>query len=63
MRPAAWPAALIVIAGLPAAALGQRWRATDDISRCERCLREARPGAETFRFVDRGTPHWSRRFL
>ena len=36
----------------------QRWRATDDIPRYERYLEEALPGAETFRFVDRGTPHY-----
>ena len=58
MKPAAWLAAMLVIAGLPAATLAQRWRAIDDIPRYDRYLREALPGAETFRFVDRGTPHY-----
>ena len=58
MKPAALLAAVLVIAGLPAATLAQRWRATDDVPRYERYLREALPGAETFRFVDRGTPHY-----
>ena len=58
MRPAAWLAAVFVITGLPTAALAQRWRATDDVPRYELYLREALPGAETFRFVDRGTPHY-----
>ena len=57
MRPAAWLAAMLLLAGLPVATLAQRWRATDDIPRYELYLREALPGAETFRFVNRGTPH------
>ena len=58
MKPAAWLTAMLVIAGLPTAALAQRWRATDDVPRYELYLREALPEAESFRFVDRGTPHY-----
>ena len=58
MKPGAWLAAILVLASIPAATLAQRWRATDDIPRYERYLREALPGAETFRFIDRGTPHY-----
>ncbi len=58
MKSRAWLAALLVFAGLPAGAVAQRWRAIDDIPRYERYLRDALPGAETFRFVDRGTPHY-----
>ncbi len=46
------------LVGLPAAIYAQRYRATDDIPRYEEYLREALPGAETFRFIDRGTPHY-----
>ena len=57
LRPVA--AAMVVgLAGLPAATYAQRYRATDDIPRYEEYLREALPGAETFRFIDRGTPHY-----
>jgi transcriptional regulator of nitric oxide reductase len=45
-------------AGMPAAAQAQRWRATDDIPRYEDYLKEALPGAETFRWINRGTPHY-----
>ncbi|HIE93148.1 MAG TPA: FMN-binding protein, partial [Acidobacteria bacterium] len=47
---------LIAITSAPAFA--QRWRATDDIPRYEDYLREALPGAETFRWINRGTPHY-----
>lgn len=50
--------ALVVAVGLVGVLHAQRWRATDDIPRYERYLEEALPGAETFRFVDRGTPHY-----
>ena len=50
--------ALIAIFGLVNVVHAQRWRATDDIPRYEEYLKEALPGAETFRFVDRGTPHY-----
>ena len=46
------------LVGLPAATYAQRYRATDEIPRYEEFLREALPGAETFRFIDRGTPHY-----
>ncbi len=49
---------LIVILGLMSAVHAQRWRATDDIPRYEEYLKEALPGAETFQFVNRGTPHY-----
>ena len=59
MDPPALLVSTIVLAlGLPAATFAQRYRATDDIPRYEDYLREALPGAETFRFVDRGTPHY-----
>ena len=58
MKPGAWLAVIVVLAGIPTAALAQRWRAVDDIPRYEPYLREALPGAETFRFIDRGTPHY-----
>ena len=59
MDPPALLVSTIVLAlGLPAATFAQRYRATDDIPRYEEYLREALPGAETFRFVDRGTPHY-----
>ena len=53
-------ASLVIVIGLgvPGIASAQRWRATDDIPRYEDYLREALPGAESFRFVDRGTPHY-----
>jgi transcriptional regulator of nitric oxide reductase len=47
---------LIAVAAAPAFA--QRWRATDDIPRYEDYLKEALPGAETFRWINRGTPHY-----
>ena len=51
-------AMVMALVGLPAATYAQRYRATDDIPRYEDCLREALPGAESFRFVDTGTPHY-----
>lgn len=54
-------AVLTVVAAsawMPGAAEAQRWRATDDIPRYEDFLKEALPGAETFRWVNRGTPHY-----
>jgi hypothetical protein len=47
----------VMLAGADGRAQAQRWRATDDIPRYEEYLREALPGAESFRFIDRGTPH------
>jgi transcriptional regulator of nitric oxide reductase len=49
-------AVLVAVAAAPVFA--QRWRATDDIPRYEDYLREALPGAETFRWINRGTPHY-----
>ena len=51
-------ALVIMLCGAQGAAQSRRWRATDDIPRYEEYLREALPGAETFRFIDRGTPHY-----
>ena len=51
-------AMVLALVGLPAATYAQRHRATDDIPRYEDYLRKALPGAETFRFVDTGTPHY-----
>jgi NosR/NirI family nitrous oxide reductase transcriptional regulator len=48
----------VMLAGADGRAQAQRWRATDDIPRYEEYLREALPGAESFRFIDRGTPHY-----
>ena len=53
---AACVAALIAVVAAPVFA--QRWRATDDIPRYEDYLQEALPGAETFRWINRGTPHY-----
>ncbi len=55
-----WLAVVVVLllSGVTIGLQAQRWRATDDIPRYESYLREALPGAETFRFVDRGTPHY-----
>jgi hypothetical protein len=47
-----------MVVGLPAATFAQRYRATDDIPRYEEYLRKALPGAETFRFIGRGMPHY-----
>jgi len=49
-------AVLVAVAAAPVFA--QRCRATDDIPRYEDYLREALPGAETFRWINRGTPHY-----
>ena len=51
-------AMVVALIGLPAATYAQSYRATDDIPRYEDYLREALPGAETFRFVDTGIPHY-----
>ena len=51
-------AMVVAFIGLPAATYAQRYRATDDIPRYEDYLREALPGAETFRFVDTGIHHY-----
>ena len=48
----------LFIAITSAPAFAQRWRATDDVPRYEDYLREAIPGAETFHFINRGTPHY-----
>jgi len=49
---------VVAILGMSTMSHAQRWRATNDIPRYESYLHEALPGAETFRFVDRGTPHF-----
>ena len=49
-------AVLIAVAAAPVFA--KRWRATDDIPRYEDYLKEALPGAETVRWINRGTPHY-----
>ena len=49
---------LMLITGFASVTYAQRWRATDDIPRYEDYLREAIPGAETFHFINRGTPHY-----
>lgn len=51
-------ATALLITGLPDVASAQRFRATDDIPRYEKFLREALPEAESFRFVSTGTPHY-----
>ncbi|MDA1094940.1 MAG: FMN-binding protein [Acidobacteria bacterium] len=48
----------VACAWMPDAAQAQRWRATDDIPRYEDYLKEALPDAETFRWINRGTPHY-----
>ena len=48
----------LLIAITSAPAFAQRWRATDDIPRYEDYLKQALPGAETFRWINRGTPHY-----
>ena len=49
---------LLVVVGVTVTLQAQRWRATDDIPRYESYLKEALPTADTFRFVDRNTPHY-----
>ncbi len=51
-------AVVTVITALPAATYAQRHRATADFARYDRYLREVLPDADTFRFVDTGTPHY-----
>ena len=51
-------AVILMLAGATSLAQDDRWRATDDIPRYEDYLQEALPEAETFRFIDRGTPHY-----
>ena len=53
-------AATVVMAlvGLPAATYAQRHRATAEVARYDKYLREVLPDADTFRFVDTGTPHY-----
>ena len=49
---------LVLVGTVWGSAQSRRWRATDDIPRYERYLREALPEADSFRFIDRGTPHY-----
>jgi transcriptional regulator of nitric oxide reductase len=59
LRIALFTASLAVLVAVAAAPVfAQRWRATDDIPRYEDYLKEALPGAETFRWINRGTPHY-----
>ena len=51
-------AMVVALVGLPAATYGQRHRATADFARYDKYLREVLPNANTFRFVDTGTPHY-----
>lgn len=53
--------ALVVVAALfvfPALTYAQRYRAIADFDRYDKYLREVLPDADTFRFVDTGTPHY-----
>ena len=60
MKTRALAAAAIVtmVAGLPGTATAQRHRATGDLARYDRYLREVLPSADSFQFVDTGTPHY-----
>ena len=52
-------AATVVIAlSLSATTYAQRHRATADFARYDTYLRDVLPNADTFRFVDTGTPHY-----
>ena len=51
-------AMVMTLVGLPAAIEAQRHRATADFARYDKYLREVLPDADTFRFVDTGTPHY-----
>ena len=57
-RPLAAVTIVALVAGLPGAATAQRHRATDDVARYDRYLREVLPDADSFRFIDTGTPHY-----
>jgi len=57
-RALATAAIITMVAGLPGAARAQRYRATGDFARYDTYLREVLPGADRFRFVDTGTPHY-----
>ena len=51
-------ALVMALVGLPGASYAQRHRATADFVRYDKYLREVLPTADTFRFVDTGTPHY-----
>ena len=49
---------VMALVGLPAPTYAQRHRAIADFARYDTYLREVLPDADTFRFVDTGTPHY-----
>lgn len=58
LRAALAAAMVMTLVGLPTATFAQRHRATADFARYDTSLRAVLPDADTFRFVDTGTPHY-----
>ena len=58
LRASLTAAMVMAFVGLPNATYAQRHRATADFARYDTYLREVLPDADTFRFVNTGTPHY-----